>query len=138
MRNRLIEALAGNTFPGARGDSLRIFDGKELKAKTTTVLADHGDQAAKISGQSASLVEAHPPRGVDRRPAARSERRQRLRRLSLGVLAERAGADSVPADRGEAGGTPPEDLDSFIAWLRAVAKDDVRYIVLQRGAAVGK
>jgi len=33
---------------------------------------------------------------------------------------------------------PPEDVDALIEWLRAVAKDDVQYIVLQRPAAVGK
>src|SRR5690606_23957922 len=39
---------------------------------------------------------------------------------------------------GRRGVKPPEDVDALIAWLRAVAKDDVEYIVLQRPAAVGK
>ena len=39
---------------------------------------------------------------------------------------------------GRRGVKPPEDVDALIAWLRAVAKDDVQYIVLQRPAAVGK
>jgi hypothetical protein len=39
---------------------------------------------------------------------------------------------------GKRGVKPPEDVDALIAWLRAVAKDDVQYIVLQRPAEVGK
>ncbi len=39
---------------------------------------------------------------------------------------------------GTPGVKPPEDVDALMAWLRAVAKDDVQYIVLQRPAEVGK
>ena len=39
---------------------------------------------------------------------------------------------------GRRGVKPPADVDALIAWLRAVAKDDAQYIVLQRGTVVGK
>jgi hypothetical protein len=33
---------------------------------------------------------------------------------------------------GRTGVEPPEKIDALIAWLRGVAKDDVKYIVLER------
>jgi transglutaminase-like putative cysteine protease len=54
-RDQFIRALAGNTYPGASGDSLVVFDGKDLKAKPQITMAVHGGQAAKVSGQTAIL-----------------------------------------------------------------------------------
>jgi len=34
---------------------------------------------------------------------------------------------------GSKGTAPPESVDELIAWLRAISKDDVRFIVLQPG-----
>jgi transglutaminase-like putative cysteine protease len=180
-RDRFIRALAGNTYPGATGDSLVVFDGKDLKAKPQITMAVHGGQAAKISGQSAILslppsfgsmaglqtlatqLESGKPRvypidvesvigpivGISELVlelpegwhadlpqnvivesaygSYRSEYSQNGRELRLHRRME-----------GRRGVKPKEDVDALIAWLRAVAKDDVQYIVLQRGATVGK
>ncbi len=180
-RDRFIRALAGNTYPGATGDSLVIFDGKDLKAKAEIKMAVHGGQAAKVSGQSAILslppsfssmaglqtlatqLESGKPRvypidvesvigpivGVSELVlelpegwhadlpgnvvaesaygSYRAEYTQNGRELRLSRRME-----------GRRGVKPPEDVDALIAWLRAVAKDDVQYIVLQLPAAVGK
>ncbi|HEY9517270.1 MAG TPA: DUF3857 domain-containing transglutaminase family protein [Gemmatimonadaceae bacterium] len=55
-RDLFIRALAGATFPGASGDSLRIFDGKDLAAKPLVALSIHNGRAAKVSGESAILT----------------------------------------------------------------------------------
>ncbi len=34
---------------------------------------------------------------------------------------------------GAKGTAPPESVDALIAWLRAISKDDVKFIVLQPG-----
>jgi transglutaminase-like putative cysteine protease len=180
-RARFIQALAGNTFPGARGDSLEVFDGKDLKAKPRIALSIHEGQAAKISGQSAILN--LPPAfssmaGLQTIATQLESTKQRIYPIEvtsvvgpiLGVsemkltLPEGWHADLPPgvsasSDYGEyrseytqngrelriyrrmegrRGVKPPEGVHSLITWLRAVAKDDVQYIVLQRGTAVGK
>ncbi len=50
-----MRALSGKTYPGATGDSLVLFDGKDLKAKPQITMAIHCGQAAKVSGQTAIL-----------------------------------------------------------------------------------
>ena len=54
-RDRFIRIGLFLTYPGATGDSLVVFDGKDLKAKPEITMAVHGGQAAKVSGQSAIL-----------------------------------------------------------------------------------
>ena len=180
-RDRFIRALAGNTYPGATGDSLVVFDGKDLKAKPQITMAVHGGQAAKVSGQSAILslppsfgsmaglqtlatqLESGKPRvypidveSVIGPIVGVSELVLQLPEgwkadLPNNVIAESA-YGSYRAEysqngrelrlhrrmEGKRGVKPPEDVDALIAWLRAVAKDDVQYIVLQLPAAVGK
>lgn len=180
-RDRFIRALAGNTYPGATGDSLVIFDGKDLKAKAQISMAVHGGQAAKVSGQSAilSLPPSFSSMAALQTLATQLESgRPRLYPIDVesvigpivGVselvlqlpegwhadLPENVVAESSYGSyraeytqkgrelrvyrrmEGRKGVKPPEDVDALIAWLRAVAKDDVQYIVLQRPAAVGK
>lgn len=55
-RDRFIRALAGATFPGASGDSLLIFDGKDLAARPMVALSIHHGRAAKVTGESAILT----------------------------------------------------------------------------------
>jgi transglutaminase-like putative cysteine protease len=180
-RDRFIRALAGNTYPGATGDSLVIFDGKDLKAKPEITMAIHGGQAAKVSGQSAIL--SLPPSfnsmaGLQTLATQLESGKPRVYPIDVesvigpivgvselvlelpegwhadlpgNVVAESAygsyraeytqnGRELTLRRRmeGRRGVKPPEDVDALIAWLRAVAKDDVQYIVLQRPAAVGK
>jgi len=180
-RDQFIRALAGNTYPGATGDSLVVFDGKDLKAKPRIAMAIHGGQAAKVSGQSAILsmppsfgsmaglqtlatqLESSKPRvypidveSVIGPVVGISELVLRLPEgwhadLPGNVVAESAfGVYRTEYSQngrelriyrwmeGRRGVRPPEEVDALIEWLRAVAKDDVQYIVLQRPAAVGK
>lgn len=180
-RDRFIRALAGNTYPGATGDSLVIFDGKDLKAKPEIRMAVHGGQAAKVSGQTAIL--SLPPSfssmaGLQTLATQLESGKPRVYPIDVesvigpivGVselvlelpegwradLPENVTAESAYGSyraeysqngreltlrrrmEGRRGVKPPEDVDALIAWLRAVAKDDVQYIVLQRPAEVGK
>jgi hypothetical protein len=180
-RDRFIRALAGNTYPGATGDSLVVFDGKDLKAKPQITMAIHGGQAAKVSGQNAIL--SLPPSfgsmaGLQTLATQLESGKPRVYPIEVGsvigpivgiselvlelpegwhadlpknVIAESAygsyrseysqnGRELRLYRRmeGRRGVKPPEDVDALIAWLRAVAKDDVQYIVLQRPAAAGK
>lgn len=180
-RDRFIRALAGNTYPGATGDSLQIFDGKDLKAKPRISMYIHGGQAAKVSGQTAIL--SMPPSfssmaGLQTLATQLEEGKPRIYPIEVasvvgpivgvselvlelpegwradlpqGVAAEsefgsyrseytQKGRELTVHRRmeGRRGVKPPGDVDALIVWLRAVAKDDVQYIVLQRGEAVGK
>ena len=55
-RARFAQAVAGGLFPGAVGDSLQIFDGKDLRAEPEiTMVIEHG-QAAKLAGTTAILT----------------------------------------------------------------------------------
>lgn len=55
-RARFTQAMAGSVFPGATGDSLQIFDGKDLSAEAkVSMVIEHG-QAAKLAGSSAILT----------------------------------------------------------------------------------
>jgi transglutaminase-like putative cysteine protease len=180
-RDRFIRALAGNTYPGATGDSLVIFDGKDLKAKAQITMAVHGGQAAKVSGQSAIL--SLPPSfssmaGLQTLATQLESGKPRVYPIDVesvigpivgvselvlelpegwradlpGNVAAESAYGSYRAEytqngrelrlsrrmEGRRGVKPPEDVDALIAWLRAVAKDDVQYIVLQLPAAVGK
>ena len=180
-RDRFIRALAGNTYPGATGDSLVVFDGKDLKANTEITMAIHGGQAAKVSGQSAILnlppsfssmagLQTLATQLESGKPRVYPIDAERVIGPIVGVselvleLPDGWSADlpdSVTAEsdygsyrarytqngrelkvyrrmEGRRGVKPPEDVDALIEWLRAVAKDDVQYIVLQRPAAVGK
>jgi transglutaminase-like putative cysteine protease len=180
-REQFIRALAGNTFPGASGDSLVIFDGKDLEATPQISMSIHGGQAAKVAGETAILnmppsfssmaglqtlamqLESGKPRVYPIEVASVvgpivgvSELVLKLPEgwradLPQGVAAEsefgsyrseytQTGRE-LRVYRRMAGGRgvkPPEDVDALIAWLRAVAKDDVQYIVLQRAGDVGK
>ncbi|HEY9515441.1 MAG TPA: DUF3857 domain-containing transglutaminase family protein [Gemmatimonadaceae bacterium] len=180
-RDRFIRALAGNTYPGAVGDSLVIFDGKDLKVKPKISMYIHGGQAAKVSGQSAIL--SLPPSfssmaGLQTLATQLEEGKPRVYPIQVAsVVGPIVGVSELVLElpegwqadlpkgvtavsdfgrytaeytqngrelrvyrrmEGRRGVKPPEDVDALIAWLRAVAKDDVQYIVLQRGVTVGK
>ncbi len=50
--------VAGGTFPGAKGDSLQLFDGRDLAAPARIRVFLHGGRALERSG--ASWILAHP------------------------------------------------------------------------------
>ena len=180
-RDRFIRALAGKTYPGASGDSLVIFDGRDLHAKAQLSMYIHGGQAAKVSGQSAivSLPPSFPSlAGLQTLATQLEQTKPRVYPIEVaGVVGTIVGVSeldlALPAGwqadlpqnvtavsdfgsytaeysqsgrelrvyrrmAGRRGVKPPADVDALIAWLRAVAKDDAQYIVLQRGTTVGK
>jgi transglutaminase-like putative cysteine protease len=59
-RALLTRALAQNVFTGASGDSLRIFDGKDLSAEPRVEILVRQGQAAKAAGKSAILTLPFP------------------------------------------------------------------------------
>jgi len=180
-RDRFIRALAGRTYPGAAGDSLVIFDGKDLHAKPQLSMYIHGGQAAKVSGQSAilSLPPSFPSMaGLLTLATQLEQSKPRMYPIAVaGVVGPIVGVSELDLElpagwqadlpqnvtatsefgsytaeysqngrelrvvrrmAGHRGVKPPGDVDALIAWLRAVAKDDAVYIVLQRGTMMGK
>jgi hypothetical protein len=180
-RDHFIRTLAGRTYPGASGDSLVIFDGKDLHAKPQLSMYIHGGQAAKVSGQSAilSLPPSFPSlAGLQTLATQLEQAKPRVYPIqAAGVVGPIVGISELDLElpagwqadlpqnvaaesefgnytaeysqngrelrvyrrlAGRRGVKPPGDVDALIAWLRAVAKDDAQYIVLQRGTVVGK
>lgn len=55
QRTRIATSLASALFPGAEGDSLQLFDGRDLRAVPRITLALTGGRAARVTGGSAVL-----------------------------------------------------------------------------------
>lgn len=165
-------AIANNVFQGAAGDSLELFNGRDLRATPRVSVWISGGRAAQSAGNqmiltlpiqnyaNASLVSDLESRRVRRFPidvadvVGPSETVAELRlrlpegwraRLPDGVTAEsefgsyradyrQEGRDLVVVRRmaGRKGVEPPTKIAALVAWLRAVAKDDVKYVVLER------
>ena len=175
-RAQLTRAIAGGIFTGAIGDSLEIFDGKDLTAEARVSLVLHDGQAARRAGNSTILkvpfanmsgftaaaadLEAREPRRFPIDVAAvigpivtLQELRLTLpagwhAQLPAGVRVDGAigsytssyrqdGRELVIERRteGKRGILPPDRVDALIAWMKAAAKDDAEYIVLEEPAA---
>ena len=171
QRDRVALTIANNVFQGARGDSLELFDGRDLNAparistwleadnvtqrsgtdriltlplpdfanrKMIATLQSQGDRlfpidSAQVSGPAVSRHEldvrlpegwkAELPPDVSATSAFGSytaEYTQDGRRLHI-----------VRTMTGRRGIEPPDSVGELIAWLRAVAEDDVKYVVLK-------
>lgn len=59
-RENITRTMAQNVFEGARGDSLEIFDGKDLRAEPRTRLWLSGGRAARASGGTLILTLPFP------------------------------------------------------------------------------
>lgn len=173
-RAKLERQLAQDWFTGATGDSLVIFNGKDLAAVPVVTLAIHGGEALQVSGDTrylrhpfsdvtglatmADRLEAEPD-GPRRFPlvaidavgdeADYLEFRMTLPpgwtvQLPAGVTATSAFGDyrstygfdghTLTLTRwmaGERGIVAPARLSELTSWLRAVAKDNARFIVLE-------
>ena len=173
-RAKFAERLAGGWFTGSKGDSLVIFNGKDLAAAPQVELALHGGTALETSGDTrylrqpfgdvtklatmADRLEAEPD-GQRRFPivavdvvgnaAYYQEFRMVLptgwrAELPTGVTATGAFGDyrstyAVVGDTlvltrwmaGVRGIAAPSRLSELTGWLRAVAKDNARFIVLE-------
>ncbi len=173
QRAQVLRTLAGSVFPDAKGDSLIVFDGKDLRAKARISYVVHNGRASERSGETdvltmngngsgggrwtqvADELEAKGPRHMPIDAAAVvgpttfvSEIRMTLpegwrARLPANVTAASAfghyessyrqdGRDLIVARRmsGAHGVLPKEKLAELVAWLRAIGKDRVPFIVL--------
>jgi transglutaminase-like putative cysteine protease len=172
---RIAQALADGLFPGAKGDSLRVFDGRDLTATPSVAVTVRDAPAVSTSGGARILtLPGALPNFASLGLAAQLEQRKPRRfpidvgdvigpletvaelRVTLpegwhahlppGVAAVSAfgsySAEYVQDGRelrisrrmtGRKGIEPPDRVDALIAWLRAISKDDVKYIVLESG-----
>src|SRR3989442_5625546 len=167
----LTRNTANAPFDGATGDSLEIFDGRDLRAEPRVTLLVRGARITTASGDadilplplrsyvSAALVaevEAHVPRkypidiGAVIGPLTQvGDFEVTLPegwRAKLPPSVHEASAFGSYATEyaqegrvlhvtrrmsGYRGVAPPDQVSALIAWLRAVSKDDARYLVLE-------
>lgn len=173
QRKELERSIAAGIFTGAVGDSLEIFDGKDLTATPRLSVVLRAGQAARQAGRSSILtVPFRSMAGFTATAAdlaAREPRRfpidaaavvgpittlQELRltlpegwhaQLPQGVHVDgvigtytstyaQTGRELVVTRRfeGRRGVLPPDRLAEFITWMRAAARDDAEYIVLDQ------
>jgi len=172
---RMTQALADGLFPGAKGDSLRVFDGRDLTATASVAVTVRNAPAVSTSGGAHILtLPSSLPNFASLGLAAQLEQRK-PRRFPIDVgdvigpietvaelrvtlpegwrarlppsVAETSAFGSYSAEyvqegrelrinrrmTGRKGIEPPDRVDALIAWLRAISKDDVKYIVLESG-----
>ena len=173
--SRLTQALANGVFSGASGDSLKLFDGRDLQATPSVSLVVHDAPVLSSGGGTriftlptalpnfeslglASQLERRKPRlyPIDiSEVIGPIETVSELRMtLPAGWKAElpqnvteasqfgtyraqyvQNGRELQVTRRmtGARGTAPPDKIDELIAWLRAISKDDVKFIVLKPG-----
>ncbi|MGH7671882.1 MAG: DUF3857 domain-containing transglutaminase family protein [Gemmatimonadales bacterium] len=169
---RVTQALADGLFPGASGDSLQVFDGRDLATTPRVAVLLRNAPAASGSGGSRILtLPASIPSFVSHGIASQLEQRK-PRRFPIDVAAVVGPIETVAELRvtlppgwraqlprsvtessafgsyraeyvqegrelrvtramsGRKGVEPPTRVDALVAWLRAVSKDDAKYIVI--------
>jgi hypothetical protein len=177
-RERVERKVASGFFPGATGDSLVGFDGKDLQAPAKLSLLIHGGQATQQSGdlvfltlpfgnmeRLGSLVSELKSEGervfpIDARAVIGPYTNVEEIRVTLpdgwhARLPESVHASSVfgrydvdytqngrelRMSRKLVGATGiygPDKIGELEAWLSAVAKDNAKFIVLERGGSTG-
>jgi hypothetical protein len=170
-RDAIARNMANSEFDGAAGDSLELFDGRDLKATARISLVIRNGKAASSAGATTILsmpllpvvtprmvaeVEAHVPRRFPIDASAVfgsadgvSEFRVTLPEGWKARLPESVDAASVFGHYsttyeqngrvlrvvrrtvGARGIYAPDKVGELLAFLRAVARDDARYIVLE-------
>jgi hypothetical protein len=170
-RDQIARAIANNVFEGAQGDSVEVFDGRDLAATPRIGVSFRTSRAVQSTGgthiltlplreyASPGLVSQLETSGPLRFPIdvkeviglveETTELRLRLpdgwrARLPSGVAATSAfGAYTAEYRQdgrelrvtrrmsGRRGTAPPEQISALVAWLHEVARDDVKYIVLE-------
>ena len=170
-RAQFSRTMANAIFPGASGDSLHTFDGRDLAAPAVISLSLRGGKASSSAGSTDILtlparpavspevvanVDAHRPRHYHINAAlvfgtGESTGTFRIRlpegwraRLPADVSASSAfgayastyrqeGRDLIIARRttGARGIFAADRVDELQAFLQAIARDDVRYVVLE-------
>jgi hypothetical protein len=172
-REKATRAIANSVFEGASGDSLQLFDGRDLQAvprlslhiQSSRVISEVGDTRIlqipidnyAVPGLVADL-EARGPRrfpidvgevfgpyeDLGRFRVTLPEGWHAKIPVDLDVASQfgRYQAHYTQDNRvltversmtGSTGIQPPEAIADLIKWLKAVSKDDARFIVLERG-----
>jgi len=172
---RITQAMADRLYPGASGDSLSVFDGRDLTATPSVSLKIHNAPAVSSSGGARVLtLPASMPTFVSLGIATQLEQRK-PRRFPIDVsdvigpietlaelrvtlpegwrahlppgLTETSAFGSYTAEyaqvgrelritrrmAGRKGIEPPERVNALVAWLRAISKDDAKFIILEPG-----
>lgn len=169
---RVADAIAGRVMEGALGDSLQIFDGRDLNAEPRLRVWVEARRAAKRNGPGAYVLPVPFGAFGSSTMLARLERERGTRQFPISVdgvvgpttrslrftvtlpegwtaeLPPSATAESrfgryvstyaqegreVRLERtltGASGTAPKEALDELIAWLEALAADDVSFLLL--------
>ncbi|HYT64521.1 MAG TPA: hypothetical protein VEL50_11500, partial [Gemmatimonadales bacterium] len=172
---QVTQALANGVFPGASGDSLALFDGRDLTA--TPLVAVTVRDAPLVSGSGSTRILTLPqslPTFSLLRSVPELER-HRPRKFPIDVgdvvgpleivselrvtlpsgwtaqlppgMSETSTFGSYRAEyvqsgrelritrriSGRRGIAPPDSVDVLVAWLRAVSKDNVKFLVLEPG-----
>ena len=173
--SRITQALANGVFAGASGDSLRLFDGRDLQAKPVLTLTVQNAPVLSGSGSTRifTLPNAMPNYNSLSLVSQLEQRKPRRFPIDIGDVigpleivaelrmtlppgwkadvppnvTEQSEFGSYRAEyaqegrelrvmrrmSGTKGTAPPEKIDALIAWLRAISKDDIKFIVLQPG-----
>jgi hypothetical protein len=173
QRTRIARSIANAMFPGGSGDSLVLFDGKDLAAEPHLAVAIHNGRAATTSGNTVILtlpIRTYATQGLADDLRARGPRRFPI--SAPGVSGEGVDEEDLtltlpegwharlpanvdaPSDfghyearyaqdgrvlhvmrrlSGARGVYPPDRVGDLIAWFETVARDDARYIVIERG-----
>jgi transglutaminase-like putative cysteine protease len=170
-RAQMLRAMAGGTFEGAEGDSLELFDGRDLTAPARITFIVRNGKATTNAGTTdiltlplrplipsaiVSEVAAHGPRRFHiaaARVLGDGERTWEMRftlpegwraRLPAGVSASsifgsytstytQEGRELRVVRRavGARGVLPADKVDELLAFLRAIARDDAHFVVLE-------
>lgn len=173
QRTRIARTIANAMFPGGSGDSLVLFDGKDLAAEPRMAVAIHNGRAATSSGNTVILtlpIRTYATQGLADDLRARGPRRFPISApgvsgegvdeedlnltLPEGWHARLPGNVDAPSDfghyearytqdgrvlhvtrrlTGARGVYSPDRVGDLIAWFETVARDDARYIVIERG-----
>jgi hypothetical protein len=170
--SRLTQTIANGVFSGASGDSLSLFDGRDLQARAVIGVTVHDAPVLSGSGSTRifTLPDALP--NYESLGLASSLERRKPRRFPINIAAVIGPVElesevrmtlppgwkaELPANiketsqfgsysaqyvqegrdlritrsmSGSKGTAPPQSVDELIAWLRAISKDDVKFIVL--------
>ena len=172
---RITQAMADGLYPGASGDSLRVFDGRDLTATPSVSITVRNAPAVSTSGGARILtLPTSMPTFVSLGVATQLEQ-GKPRRFPIDVgdvigpietlaelritlpegwrahlpagVRETSSFGSYTAEyaqvgrelritrhmTGRKGIEPPNRVDALIAWLRAISRDDAKFIILEPG-----
>jgi hypothetical protein len=171
QRDRLARAIANNVFEGAQGDSLEIFDGRDLRATPRVSAWIEAESVTQRNGADHIFTLPLPNFGNRRIIGTLESQGERrfpidvaqvngpvVSRSALDVQLPEGWRASLPSNveatsvfgsytaeysqagrhlrivrsmKGARGIEPPDSVGVLLAWLRAVAADDAKYVVLK-------